>query len=657
MDIDRALHRVGIVVGGGVLLVGLGLAFLPGVAEGVPVGLLVGQLFGLVGLLLAGYLVRERYHAVPRITDVPEVEFPLSTPTPGDDLDEMVYRLTRLREATIEYRQQVREKVGEVAVAVIRNRDDCSREEAVAKIKDGTWTDVPAAANFFADGGGGSAPSMLTQLRRRLTDTETAYERQLRTTVAAIEGLARGDGFDGGADVRDTDDEPARGMRTNVLLSDEDSERVTPTTRYRALLATRHWTGITAFALAAVALGVLTAQPAVLLASVAALGVTGYSKLTAAPALTSLAVERHLSDASPQPGDAVDVTVTVENEGDAFLTDLRLVDRLPPTMRVVDGTARLGTALRPGQSATFEYTLVADRGVHTWPVQVIARDPSGALEREAFVDAEAELRCLPRLKTVVETPVRMQTSMYAGQVNTSTGGDGLEFFSVRDYRPGDPMRRIDWKTFARTGEFSTIDFREERAAKVVLMFDARDGAYVSPAPGEKHAVDRAVEAAYDVFASLNDGGHLVGFAAFDTVPLWLGPSTGDLHVERVRQLFVDHPALSPLPPGLLEKSGRYVDPMRHIRRQLPENTQIFLFSPLTEDFVYEVTRRLDGAGHLVTVISPDPTATRTVGQRLARLERQARVIRLREHGIRVIDWGADRPLRLEIEHATRRWSA
>jgi uncharacterized protein (DUF58 family) len=152
-----------------------------------------------------------------------------------------------------------------------------------------------------------------------------------------------------------------------------------------------------------------------------------------------------------------------------------------------------------------------------------------------------------------------------------------------------------------------------------------------------------------------DAGHLVGFAAFDTVPMWMGPNTGDRHMERARRMFVDHPAISPLPPNVIEKTGGYVDPMTHVRRQLPKNTQIFLFSPLTEDFVYEVARRLDGAGHLVTVISPDPTATRTLGQRLARLERKSRVVRLREHGIRVIDWSPDSTLQLELEHATRRW--
>jgi uncharacterized protein (DUF58 family) len=324
-------------------------------------------------------------------------------------------------------------------------------------------------------------------------------------------------------------------------------------------------------------------------------------------------------------------------------------------MRVVDGTTRIGTALRQGQTVTFQYTLVAERGKYTWPVQAVGRDPSGSVEREALLDADIELQCFPRLRTALEMPVRMQTSMYSGEVNTDVGGEGIEFHSIRDYQPGDPLRRINWRHYATTGEFTTIDMREERAAKVVMMYDARDGAYVSPGVGEQHVVNRSVQASYDIFSSLIEGGHLVGLAAFDTVNLWVGPNTGDKHVEQVRQTFAGHPAISPLPPEVVDKSGRYVDPMTHIRRQLPSSTQIFLFSPLTENFVYEAARQLDAGGHLITVISPDPTATRTVGQRLARLERKVRVLRLREHGVRVVDWNPDNPLRLELEHAARRW--
>ncbi len=663
MKISDVIHRIGVLIGVLVLAAGTVLLFVPGVATTIPFNLLVADVASLGALILGFWVIRTRYRTTLTQTVVPDVEYQLLTPTPGDEIDNLIYRMTMLREGTIQIREQIHERIENVAATVIANRHGCSHEDAIALLNDGSWTENDLAASFFgATGRGGRSSSLVDQLQSRFTDKKSAYERQLLETVTAIESV--GDALEGTDEgvpengTRDDDAESPRAMAPIGFGSENDGEQITDTVRYRSLLRTHHWTGISAFALIALAVGIIGSQPALILGSAVGIALAGYARVGTPPPLSELEVTRTVSDESPSPGDEIDVTVTVENTGSSFFADLKLIDRIPPMMRVVDGSARLGTVLRPGRTATFRYTLVVERGDHTWPLQVIGRDVSGAIEREAYIEPETMVSCVPPLVTTAEMPVRLQTSVYAGEVETRTGGEGLEFYSVRDYQPGDPKRRIDWKTYARTREFTTIDFREEHAARVVLLFDARSSSYVSRSPGEKHAMDQSIEAGFDAFASLYDQGHLIGIAAFNGIPCWLGPNTGQLHLQRVRRLFVEHPALTPLPPSIAEKEeGRYVDPMIHIRRQLPQNTQIFLFSPLTDHYTYEVARRLNGAGHLVTVISPDPTAKRTVGQRIARLERSVRIKQLRDHGIRVVDWNTDRSLPLELEQARRRWKA
>jgi uncharacterized repeat protein (TIGR01451 family) len=653
MDADRVLHRIGISIGAIMLGIGVVLLFATDTADTIPIGLWVADVGALVAILLGVWVARTRYRTRPDETTVPDVERRLATPSPGHELDTLIYRLTELREGTIEYRERIQRRVGDIAVRVITRRQDCSRDEARTQLAEGTWSDNSMATSFFTGGSRARTRSLLGEVLAHISGTENPYKRQVQETITAIEAVGN---FEFAANAS-TDGRLSRGRDSTAIVGDEEGEWMTDHVRYVSLRQTAHWTGITAFALVALAVGILAAEPALLLASTVAIGIAGYTRVSSAPGLTDLEVTRTVDDEAPEPGDEIEVRVTVENTGDAFLPDLRLVERIPPMMQVVDGSARLGTALQPGGTATFSYTAIAERGEHTWPLQVIGRDASGAREREALIETETTVECSPRLKTTTEMPVRMQTSVYAGDVETDIGGEGLEFHSTRDYQPGDPKRRIDWKTYARTGNLSTVEFRKEQAARVVLLFDGRDASYVSTAPGRKHALDRAIDGAMDIYASLHDQGHLIGLAAFNGIPCWLAPGTGTRHRERIRQLLIEHPALSPLPPDVIETAeGQYIDPMTHIRRQLPANTQIILFSPLTDEYPHQIARRFDGAGHLVTVISPDPTTGRTLGQRIVRLERAVLIEQLRDHGIRVVDWSENDPLPLELGHANRRWN-
>ncbi|SDX59024.1 Uncharacterized conserved protein, DUF58 family, contains vWF domain [Halobellus clavatus] len=417
---------------------------------------------------------------------------------------------------------------------------------------------------------------------------------------------------------------------------------------------TNRWVGIDGAALVAGAAGVLFQRPALLL--VAALGVvyTAYAWFGDAPE-PQLAVERRVGNADPDPEAEVDVTVEVRNVGSRTLTDLRLVDGVPPALAVTDGSPRHGTALRPGAGTTFSYTVEAVRGAHEWePLTAITRSPSGS--REQSVDVEAaeptSLSCTPTLEAIETLPLRGLTTPYAGRVSTDVTGSGLEFSSTREYRRGDPLSRIDWNRYARTGELSTVEFRQERAAAVVLLVDARETAYVAPDREHRNAVERSVDAAAQAFASLLDAGDRVGIAALSPRECWLAPGAGRDHRNRGRELLASHPALAPTPP---EQSYLSSSAIRRLRRRLPADAQVLFFSPLIDERAVEVARGLDARGHPVTVVSPDATATDTVGRRLARLERRNRLTRLRRAGLRVVDWGAE-PLGARVARAERRWS-
>ncbi|WP_410765538.1 DUF58 domain-containing protein [Haloferax sp. DFSO60] len=415
---------------------------------------------------------------------------------------------------------------------------------------------------------------------------------------------------------------------------------------------TNRWVGIEGLVLAAAAVGVLTRRPSLLFVAGLGVALLGYTRIARAPEL-DFEIERELSDSTPDPDDDVRVTLSVTNTGSNTIFDLRVIDGVPPALAVDDGTARLGTALRPGATATLTYTVAAIRGEHTWDeTTIIARDPSGSIERRETVSVATTMRCEPVLAATADLPLRGLTSQYAGRVETNVPGSGLEFASIREYRHGDPLRRIDWNRRARTGELATIQFREERAATVVLIVDTRTEAHVAPERDAETAVERCVDAASIAFPALLDSGDRVGLAAFGPRSCWLAPSTGLDHRARARMTFATHPAFASVP------SDRAFFPtiaLKRLRRRLASDAQVIFCSPLCDDYGAEVARRLEAYGHAVTVVSPDPTTTATVGGRLARIERDLRIRDLRRHGIRIIDWG-DESLAVALDRAATGWS-
>nr|WP_272931366.1 DUF58 domain-containing protein [Halobacterium noricense] len=401
----------------------------------------------------------------------------------------------------------------------------------------------------------------------------------------------------------------------------------------------------------AAAAGTASSSPAALLLAVLGVAYAAYGALFASPSPT-LTVERTVHADDPEPGDEVDVTLTVTNDG-AFLPDLRLADDVPAGVEVVDGSPRLATALRSGKSATLRYTVEMYRGEHDFDaVSIRARDLSGARETEATVPTSSRVASVPDLPELASFPLRSQTVQRVGRVPTSQGGSGVEFHATREYRRGDPLSRVDWNRLARTGELSTVQYREERAATVVVVVDARDVAHVADDTGED-AVEYGVEAAGGVASALLDAGDRVGVAAFGPHWEWLAPGSGRDHRARLRDALARRRGFAALAP-----ERRFLGALvfRRLQKHLPADAQVVFCSPLADDNAVEYVRRLEAGGNPATVVSPDVTGAATLGQQVARVERATRIRSLRRAGVRVVDWPAEQSLALAVATAARGWS-
>ncbi|WP_423743339.1 DUF58 domain-containing protein (plasmid) [Haladaptatus sp. SPP-AMP-3] len=634
----------------GVLLVaspGVGRAFDPtGVLRTAPLALLGSMtILAAAGYALAGTDARRdtedshgtKPHDFPRPENRPRYDHP------GTAFARRVaeIRWADRREDDPSDRRAFRAEIRELAVTVLSQTETRPRDEIETRLDDGSWTDDSAAAAFFADDV--VPPLSVRQRLRSLRGSEPPFARRARHAVADLAG--RLDDADVSPELSDAtertlDDAPV--VTTSELRSSDSNGRTGDSTVAR----TGRTRGVTAAALVAGGLGIVTLRPGLLLLALFGITVAGTARLGAPPSAT-VDIDRAVSDTDPDPGEEVTVTLSVRNTEDTTLTDLRLIDGVPAGLRVTDGSPRFATALRPGKEATFTYSVEAASGRHEFdPALLIVRDTTGVYARRTFVsDAKTELSCRETETLDADVPLRTRPTIHAGRGRSTIDGSGVEFHSVREYRPGDPRSRIDWKRTAKTGEFTTVNFRESRLERVMVVVDARAEAYPSPSGGDRPSVRWCVTAARRVTDRVTADSTPVGLTALSPTPCWLPPSAGESHRTRIRDALAEDPAFGwTVPDDEFDVSAAVAE----FHRLASQGTQVVLLSPVCDDGAKRAARRLDAYGYPVTVISPDPTAPSSAppdaAHGYASLSRGTRLSDLRSAGIPVLDWDPTDPL-------------
>lgn len=427
------------------------------------------------------------------------------------------------------------------------------------------------------------------------------------------------------------------------------AETSTQTLHLESSTETNRWFGLTAIALAIVGFGLMVQEPGMLLIGAVGVWFALYYRLWSPPD-PQLELTREVDQTEVIAGEEVEVTLTVENVGSRTISDLSIIEGIPYGLVLDSGHSRFATVLHPNQESSVSYTLTVRRGHHSFEqITVIARDFAGRYEAVFKADTGGSIQGKPNPEPLPIPPLRQLTMGVTGRLPTTESGSGVEFYAVREYRAGDPLNRIDWGRKARTGELATVEFRQEQMATVVLVIDVRKTNYVSPPAADKPAVDVCVDGANSLFSSLLNAGDRVGVTTLGDRDIWLPPGVGSDHRAMGDMLFSSHPSLGPQPPGQhvsLYAEGTELD------HRIGEDAQLIFLSPLIDGGAEYYAAMFEARGHLVTIISPDPTGAETPGQQLSQIERSLRISRLRERGIRVLDWGWGEPLASVIERAS-----
>lgn len=376
--------------------------------------------------------------------------------------------------------------------------------------------------------------------------------------------------------------------------------------------------------------------------------------LLTGPAGVQIKVTRTLSSDRVQPDTPIAVHLALSNEGDR-LEEVLVEDLLPPALTLIEGQPLALISLAPGETVEMNYTIQGQRGAYSFEgVRVTASDHLGLVRRQTILPLPDSLNILPEVFKPRRVTIRpLRTRAYTGPIPARQGGSGVEFFGVREYQAGDPLRWINWRMTARHPQtLFTNEFQQERIADVGLILDARQRNDVH-CRGEslfEHAV-RATAALAEAF--LNDGNR-VGLLTYGAWLDWTFPGYGKVQ----RQRILDALARARTGESLIFESLDYIP-----TRFFPAGSQIVLISPLCRDDMPMLVR-LRTHGYPLLVVSPDPVTFETqtlptrpevaLATRIARLERRLLLRKLYQAGIRVVDWRVHDPLGQAIQAALGR---
>jgi uncharacterized protein (DUF58 family) len=113
------------------------------------------------------------------------------------------------------------------------------------------------------------------------------------------------------------------------------------------------------------------------------------------------------------------------------------------------------------------------RGALRFEAVTLARtDPLGLVKACRDIPLAQTLWVLPRRYRLPRLALPGSRHYQQGGVALAASvGDSEEFLSLREYRPGDPLKRIHWRSFARLGEPVVKEYQDEFFERHCLVLD------------------------------------------------------------------------------------------------------------------------------------------------------------------------------------------
>ena len=300
------------------------------------------------------------------------------------------------------------------------------------------------------------------------------------------------------------------------------------------------------------------------------------SRLYSAVLKRSLAVSRPVTFLRAACGDTFALSFTVTNNSrlPAFVC---YVHDNQGTLSLAAGQNRFLFTLRAHEMRSVSYTVFGtSRGIYRiGPVTVSASDPLGIFPFTISFDAESKILMHP---AEIRYPITLDSGIPQGSMNIHNicYEDVTMRRSLREYKSGDELKRINWRASAKYGNLFTNEYQNTFDCPVFVFLNLALDDY--PLEQRYDKGEKAIKIAAQIVRNAEMLHQKCGFAAYATDFPYLPPASNQAGC-----------ILDILATIQMEKGAVNYDPMQTLKQKLPDRTRIFIVGP---DTVQEAEKTL-----------------------------------------------------------------
>lgn len=201
----------------------------------------------------------------------------------------------------------------------------------------------------------------------------------------------------------------------------------------------------------------------------------------------------------------------------------------------------LTLALKPHEYAEPVYELTAhERGKLLFAgLQVRVRSPWQLWWHDLLLPVHSEVKVYPNFAAVAQYALMATDNhlSHLGIMKKRRRGEGQDFHQLREYRPGDSLRQIDWKASARMHKAISREYQDERDQEIIFLLDC--GHRMMAKDNHLSHFDHTLNAMLLLTYVALKQGDAVGMGSFAGTSRWLPSHKGQHNIQHMLNALYD----------------------------------------------------------------------------------------------------------------------